>query len=263
MRLTFSSYLLLFENKDEYLIKNFGEKLMKAAQREQTEKPKSAEEIIAKLKIADPKGKNLVWIARMYANEQFRFEDLPHLRDELHTFEVAKRNLPNKDLNSYKTLVDLYMAIDNVSGKSDDVAKLSPERLELLKDIYENDVEWIVNKHNPFGKNRPQFYILVPKTPRASIELVNKEDGFEGHTRWCTGSRDQNRHDNYKHDTLFCIIAQINGKKRMFQLHYATNQFTDEMNVQITNNKHPDILSLSKYPEWLDFLNKCIKRYFG
>lgn len=235
--------LMLFENKEEYVVKNFGEKLVAASRKEMAKKDKldKPEDVVERLKAADPKSKNLVWIARMYAAGEFKFEDLARMKDELEKFEKVKSKLPNKDLNSYKNLGDLYAAIDTVKPEE---AKSEREKEKELK----GDVTWLIRS--------PEYKALIPKTKEASCI-------YGAGTRWCTAATgSHNYFDSYsKQGDLIIIIAKVGGKDRKFQLHYESGSFMDENDRPVTQDS-PEVAGLSKHPEHAQLINMLIAKHY-
>ena len=55
-------------------------------------------------------------------------------------------------------------------------------------------------------------------------------------------------------------MANLGGKARKFQLHMEDNSFMNERDLAIGK---PDISALSKIPEYTQFLNFLIKKYYG
>lgn len=63
-----------------------------------------------------------------------------------------------------------------------------------------------------------------------------------------------------KRGDVYIIYANINGKQRKFQLHYESNQFKNEYGYKISKR---DIASLSRIPQYTDFLNRLIEKHYG
>jgi hypothetical protein len=204
-------------------------------------------------KLANPSDKYLVWIARMYASGQFKMEDVPRIRQEIITFEKHKNEMQNKDLNSYKTLTDLYAATDKFAEKKDVEVK--------DEDKDDKDVEWLIRT--------PYFKALIPKSVAASCK-------YGSGTRWCTAATDSHNYfDHYnKQGDLVIIIAKIGnaenefkygpqeGTWRKFQFHFDTHSFMDEQDTPKRKGS-PEIKGLSKHPEYLQFLHMMIDKHLG
>ncbi len=227
--------------KQEYLATSLGPKLVAAAEKDSQNRSKDPLEIVKTLTAADPsKGlDNLNFIARMYVAGQFKVEDISKLKNELEVFMKAKPKIQNKDINSYKSLNDLY----------DVTEKFAPEDLkskgEVEKEIKDKNVVKLVDK--------PHFKAIIPKTEEAAC--------FYGKgTKWCTAATENSMFNHY-HDQgdLIIIIAKIGEKIRKWQLHYESNQFMDERDQEISQ---ADIKLLSKIPEYTEFLNTLIKKHY-
>jgi hypothetical protein len=194
-------------------------------------------------KMSGPGDKYLVWIARMYIGGQFKLEDVPRIRGEIVTFEKVKDQLPNKDLNSYKTLNALYDAVEPFSQAA---AAAEPE---VKKDAPEpeKDVEWLIYT--------PNYKALIPKSEEASCK-------YGQNTRWCTAATGGYNHfKSYsQRGDLVIIMAKIDGKLRKFQFHFETHSFMDERDQKATKE---DIKGLSKYDEHVELLNMLIDKHLG
>lgn len=234
---------LLLEDKIEYVANTFGEKLLKAVlrerKREKGKKPWTALEIVQKLQEADVKGKHIVWIARMYAAEQFLFEDMPQIKDQLESYEKLRNKLEKKDLNAYKSLEELYIAMSpfESGGEGADIDSMYAIR----------DVTWLFKTKN--------FKACKPESESAACELGKD-------TKWCTSWAPprQNQFQHYKNKgDLVIIFATLAGKPRKFQLHYETGSFMNENDARVNQT---DIAELSKHPQWAELLNLLIKKHY-
>jgi hypothetical protein len=209
--------------------------------------------------IKSPDGKYLVWAARMYASKFFKMEDIPRIRSEILAFELHKKDLPNKDLNAYRSLNDLYKAIDQFVERKDE-------------DEDDDGVEWII---------KSKYYkALIPRT----MEAAKK---WGKNTRWCTAWEKNNQFDSYaKQGDLVIIIAKIGneaneykygpseGTWRKFQFHFETHSFMDENDLAVrARKKNPDgsmgpavhgwqdVRGLSKHPEHKQLLQLLLTKY--
>jgi hypothetical protein len=86
---------------------------------------------------------------------------------------------------------------------------------------------------------------------------------------WCTGvmghnekGQEKTQFDTYHGEgkgKIYIIFTTINGEPRRFQLHMEKDQFMHEGNNAV--NKE-DIAELSKIPQYTEFLNFLIKKYY-
>lgn len=176
------------------------------------------------------------WLAKQYINNQYKLEDVNQVKKDIDTFIRVRAQLPNKDLNSYKNLTQLYDAIkpfesqEIVSGK---------QQKQAVKESGANKII-----------DTPNFKVLDLQTEEAAI--------FYGKgTKWCTAATEaENLFNDYKKtDNVYTILA--GGRK--FQLCMQKDQFKNEQNQDLTKE---DIKYLSKYPEYKHFLNLMIEKYY-
>lgn len=201
----------------------------------------TADDVIKKLSDADPspEGDAVNWLVNMYCLKLFKLEDVPRLHKDIETFYKYKTALTNKDLNSYKSLTELYAALepyqDSAVGRAGKTFKETSDQVTYLI-------------------KTPDFKALIPKTQEAAC--------FYGEdTKWCTAADDEhNRFDMYNSKgELIIIILNYNGKVRKYQMHYETNSFMDKDDSPITKQ---DIDILSSFPEYKKLLNSLIKKHY-
>jgi hypothetical protein len=237
----FESFFLA-ENKDKYLLDNFGSKLLDANKKDNT-KVDTAEEILTYLNKADPTGsKNMVFLTKMYAAGQFRLEDVSRINSELKLFQQVKSKLENKDISSYKSLNDLYDALEPFQSAPEEDMLSGKQIAKKIK----SDAETLIST--------PNFKVIIPKTEEAAC--------FYGKgTKWCTAGDSDNQFNHYNNDgPLYVIIAKDpkTGKDRKFQLHYESEQFMNERDQALTA---ADISFLSSFEEYTQFLNLLVKKH--
>jgi hypothetical protein len=257
----FTEFITESQKKLDYIAKNMGDKLLRALHDDTSEETKkiiksarslskdpadieaAAADVIKALEGADPsrdKHDFMQFIARMYAAKQFKLEDIGRLRGELEKFVRFKNQIQNKDLNSYKTLPELYDAIEAV----DPAAAEEKSKAQKDRDIKTNGAETIINDKD--------MKIVRLKTFEAA-QL------YSAGTRWCTSQKGQ--FDYYSgRDDLYVIMCKIDGKIRKFQFHYKTQSIMDEQDQRVGRNI---ITELSKFPGWKDFLNKMIETHYS
>jgi hypothetical protein len=231
---------LLQEKRDEFLAKQFGPKLVDQAKKDHAFKGEpTPEEVVNALKKADPTdGKHLQFVIRMFLKGQFKLEDVNRIRGELEKFEKFRSKLQNKDLNSYKTLNDLYDALEQFEEKD----ALSGKQLAKLK---KSDAEKVIDT--------PGFIAIKPHSEDAA-------KFYGAGTKWCTAGENDNMFQHYyDQGHIYILIAKINGKDRKFQLHYESGQFMDERDQEVSKK---DISELSKLDGYTKFLNLMIKKHY-
>ena len=241
-------FTLLNEDRSEWVKQNLGKKIEAAVEAEVRNGTHRGETdldfVIGELKKADPEdGKNIVWLARQYAEGQFKLEDISGLRLSLELFRKNLRNIQKKDLNAYKNLGEFYDAVEPFrDGKE---AALSAK--ELAKQTKLKGAEKIVDK--------PNFKVISPKTEEAACL-------YGAGTTWCTAAtKSENRFEHYHaKGPLYIIMTKIGGKDRKWQFHVENNEYKQENDQDISKS---DIAALSKMPEYTEFLNMLIKKHYG
>lgn len=102
---------LLNEAREDYIAQQMGPSLTAAFERDNGRKPQTDNiqpiDIVNHLSAAGPE--YVQWTARQYAKGTIKWEDIPQVQTDLTKFkQLAKINaVPNKDINSYKTIADL------------------------------------------------------------------------------------------------------------------------------------------------------------
>jgi hypothetical protein len=248
---------ILNEDRSVFVVKTMGDKLKSAAEADQSYRgPTDAETIVEMLKKADPQnGTNIVFVARMYAKGQFKFEDVNRVKGDIDTYVKNKAKATVKDLNAFKDLSELYDAIAEINSKINPEGEKS--KAAEVKDIKMKGAKYLINT--------PNFKAIQVTTHEAACF-------YGAGTKWCTIEKDDARFKGYSSqgDLIVLILPKekkmnpITGQmaERKFQFHYESDQFMDEVDQSIAN-KPNEIKLLSKYPEYKDFLNMMIQKHYG
>ncbi|GHT11391.1 hypothetical protein AGMMS4956_04350 [Bacteroidia bacterium] len=164
------------------------------------------------------------WLLNLYKRGNLKTEDLYKAQEYLPIFDkAAKANkIRIKDLNHYKSLAEMYMAIapfidQPAISKTDHERHIKENEAEKL---YEDDI----------------FVVIYPKTMAASCY-------YGKGTQWCTAATNSryNAFDKYNSKgKLYIIIDKARGKK--YQFHFETEQFMDEKNEELMKRWLPPIL---------------------
>jgi hypothetical protein len=235
---------LLFESakKIQFIADNMGEKLISAAEEDHSAKQKDdALKIVGALSKIDPTGDKhdfLQYIARMYAQRQFRMEDANRLKRDLKDFIKFRAKIQNKDLNSYKKLDDLYAAIETIRGP---VAK--------SKGAVERKIKSDGSK------------LLIDDPDFKVYQILKKAAAcfYGAGTKWCTASEQHSMFNRYaKQGNLFIIIVK-GPPLRKFQFHFEAGQVMNEKDQPLDKD---DIALLSKHEGWAKFLNMMIRQHY-
>jgi hypothetical protein len=235
----------LSEGRVEYVAAQFGPRLISAAQSDNKIHSDDPLEIARQLLSIDPtgqQGKYLTFLARAYANKQFRMEDAARMQDTMKQFEKMKSRLPadQRDINKYTSLDQVY---DVVEKDSPTVSKK-----QQIKSTKKEGIKQLVKTENIFIG-----------------ELLSHAAAcyYGAGTKWCTAGRDsESTFSTYANQgPIFIIVLNLpEGKQRKFQFHYASSQVMNEKDVEI-NKKEIELLS--SYPEWGKFIQWLISSNYA
>jgi len=195
-------------DRAEFIRKQMGDKLMMV--------DNDVDGLINKIAAADPtaNGALMPWIARLIAKNpnDNKVEDLPRLSQDLVKFQQHKKEIPNKDINSYKSFGAVYDAIAPFMVKRKKTPdEMSAERQAKRIAKYKTEIETVYNGADG--------WIRIPHSKGASQFLGQG-------TRWCTSARKDNMYDCYdSRDKLFIIFDKKN--KERFQLHIESGAYAD------------------------------------
>lgn len=224
-----------------------------------------AENILRSLAEADPTDNSIYlnWILNRYKDGQFMLEDISRIKADLADFDRLKGQLPQKDINAYKSVTDLRKALSDADQEGE-VRSARQEKKEIVDRIKRQEIDVIMDEGN--------FLVVSPKTPEASNYLgwwtgYTKQSGLE----WCTLNRkplpnyapdDWNQTDSYNsRGTLYQIIVNHGSPNvRSFQIHYEDGQFMNEQNQPIDQD---DIEMLSEIPAYKKFLELLVNKYYS
>lgn len=160
-------------------------------------------------------GKYGKWLLSLYMSKRLKLEDLYKAKTYLSYFVKYNNVIDNKDINTYKTLNDLYSVVSNfienpdqATSKQDAIRKIK----EGAEKVYE-DNEWLV---------------IIPHTEEASCY-------YGKGTQWCTAAdKGSNMFDHYNEQgNLYININKTTHEK--YQFHFETDSFMDETDTPIEN----------------------------
>jgi hypothetical protein len=243
------SFEHLFEGtKEEFIADKMGSKLIQAANADSSYKSRNpaAIDVVGELGKFDPTPNKayLQWLARQYVAGRFRIEDIHHLKAGLELFNKFKGKLANKDINSYKTVKELYTIIEPFEQDAP-----SASNKQQKQEIKKAGTEQLINT--------PNFKVYHVITHEAACH-------YGAGTKWCTATRDDpSMFDSYSKDGKIYVIITKNpatGKDRKFQLHYESDQFMDEHDSPVDK---AEIAYLSSFPQWKEFLEDLTEKHYG
>lgn len=149
---------------------------------------------------------------------QTPYEDAEKIPPLLKQYEVLKKEI-GKPIDSFKSIQDLYTAIQQHTQKGVPQDKEALERYNVfkaaeekgLKEIYD-DNEWIIGIPTTFESSKP----------------------FGQYTNWCTTSHGGSYYDRYLNQyggEYYILLNKKDGS--LYQFHFESNQFMDETDSSI------------------------------
>lgn len=241
--------IFLFEDaRDDFILQQQGEKLVQAAQRDQSARGLDAPAILARIRSMDPtNGKFLQYLVNQYTkpdeegNPKYRLEDTDQIKHVLEEFLKRKQQLNVTDINQYKNIRDLMNAIYDLEEKSKPAPKTKGEeereKFEGAKVLY----------------SEPGIVIYDLVTPEAARAVALKYG-----TKWCT--LNMNTAKGYiNQGGLYAILVKQDGKVIPYQMHYESDQIMDARDHPV-GKKDKEILS--KFSVWYEFIDWLIGRHY-
>lgn len=162
----------------------------------------------------DKMGKFGKWLLSLYIGGRLKLEDLYKAKEYLTYFVKYNNRIEIKDINKYKTLVDLYNVV-KVFMNNPKISTSHSDEIRKIKDgaekVYE-DSEWL---------------IIVPHTMEASCY-------YGKGTQWCTAADKSNNMFNHYNDqgNLYININKVSGEK--YQFHFESDSFMDATDEPIS-----------------------------
>lgn len=203
----FSHYL--FESRIDFLKTQFQARKINTSHDEDA-KHTTNNKIIDHLATFDPShgNKYTAWIVNRYHEGQFRQEDRDRVRGALTNFDKYKAKLNEKDINRYKKLDDLEVAVQPHLGTA--TSKAESERMAVrngIKKLEQGD------QHD--------LYEIESKEASQAIYGGGSRTGMQYGTNWCTASRGTNNmYDRYKSNGGRLLTIHIkDDEDSPYQLH--------------------------------------------
>ena len=248
----------IFENsnRNEFLIKQYGEQLIARANQDHSYKgEKTPEAIVDQLLTGDPQnGKNLNAIIKWYIFDKnkgkrgddidrgpFMMEDIKSkVLESLKTFFKFKSKIEIKDLGRYPSIQDLWEVTDAFAGETETLSKSQMEK------VIKKDTKKLIDT--------PDFKVYVPETKESACY-------YGKGTKWCTAADNDNMFDHYNSQgKLYVIMAGTGENIKKFQLHFESEQFMNDKDAEITKAQ---IKYLSGFPKYKEFLEMLIEEHYG
>lgn len=172
-----------------------------------------------------PNKQYVQWILNMVTKERMLIEDLYKATQYLEMLYLhkGKINEEKRDITKYRTLPDLFEAVEELLYKSEEELLSKSQKNKIIKEegiikYFEND-RWVV---------------LTPLTLEAAIF-------YGAGTQWCTAAKNNSMFKHYTKNgeethRLYIIIdkSKTNREKdSKFQFHFPTKQFMDAQDRSI------------------------------
>lgn len=232
--------IMLEGNKADWIALNQGEKLIAMGKKynDHWMNGKTAQEIGDYLEKEG--GKFAPYMAQLYIRGQVeKMEDMYQINRLIQKFNEHSKHIENKDITTY-SLDELRKVLEPFEGK------MSNNHVNPLKDKELEENGGIIKLIST-----PNFEVIMSHSKEASCYLGQD-------TEVCTANMndEHNYHDHYyDQGHLYTIRA---GKRR-FLLHFETDQFKDEKNIDVSET---DIHYLSNFPQYKDFLEMLIYKHY-
>jgi len=181
----------------------------------------------------------------LFRNDNLLEEDLYKFKETLEYFHnlnvrgILKKNNISNDINSYKTLPQLWAAIKNLIN-TDDESNLSNTEIEKLVKSKEAEKVWETDN----------CYVYKVFTHRAACY-------YGKGTRWCTASKDDDTYFKQysQQGPLFIIIDKIDTDNK-YQFHMQSESFADQDDRMLDSG---EIMGVLEYYELSnDFVEKVL-----
>ncbi len=187
------------------------------------------------------------WLLKLYSDKNLKLEDLYKATNYISAFHQFKHKIHQKDINFYKSLPELFKAVEPF--------------LEKEETKFENDEERKLAGQFKEAYRNKDLRIITPLTLKAS-------QYFGRDTEWCTTNTDMFKKYTKKQTTditpynLYIMYPTENslfGIDDRLQFHFQSRQF-----MGIYDEPFPIEEFFREYPDMFDFFNKYfdVEKYF-
>lgn len=172
------------------------------------------------------------WLLKLYMAKKLKEEDFYKAKEYLTCFNTYKNRITEKDINKFKSINDLYVAIEpfyqsnEANSKSEEIRRIK----QGAEKVYEDD-NWL---------------IIVPHTKEASCY-------YGKGTQWCTAAdKSYNAFDSYNDEGNLYININKRNPKEKYQFHFETDSFMDATDSPINSPVCENIPISSGALEWYE-----------
>ena len=172
------------------------------------------------------------WILKLWTTNNLKEEDFYKVTEYLNDFETNKKKFTNKDIFQFKSLPDLYNALQQL-----------PQDTELSSRQQQRELKKQGMKDAKLVFDGSEWQVWIPETYEASCKLG-------AGTSWCTATtKTRDYYDDYSEEGDLYIIINKKDPTNKYQLHFQSQQYMDKDDREI---------------ELVDFLseNKELKDFF-
>jgi len=245
------SEAILLENRLAHLKTTFGQKLAlkylndNGSNADGVDLEPVIEELFNKIAEADPspQKKFTQWLITLYLKNGMTLNELPQATELIKNFIEYGKQIPadKRNIASYKTLQDLSDMLEPIMAQGKEISGKEKER-RLGMEMHKPE-------HSETIYNSPTIKVVIPKTKEASIY-------FGRNTKWCTsGTEYTNSFRTYNRQGKL-YIALLKKAGHAFQIHFATNECKNELNIDVP---FPSVIS--EYPEIKEALDEYMSTF--
>lgn len=174
----------IIEAREDYIAQRMGQKILAAYEKDNGRKPTLSKDPLVLTRILAKAGPEYIqWIARQYVNGQFKMEDIPQVKANLDAFrQLTKANaLPSKDINSFKSLMDLRIALQQKSVAGGEYKGKYEKLYQALdQSTKQGHGKWLYNR----GDDPIKIYIPIDEAGSVCIRKAYPD------ISWCTTYED-------------------------------------------------------------------------
>lgn len=223
--------MIMLEAKDEYVVKAFGPKIVQMAQSSKAQwagsrllMKKKPNDVIPTDKVDEaalsfvreklipldptPNQKYLVWIAKLYSDGKLKEEDFYKVPESLALFNKVQTKLAQKDIMQYKSLQDLFKAVEPFEDAEEQKSGKEKRKEERAEAIAGTDLVY----------DTADFKMYRLNTQQAACEVGRG-------TKWCTAAtKSHNYFEDYTTGgTLYAVIPTKPINDAPFQMYFPNS----------------------------------------
>lgn len=166
------------------------------------------------------------WMTNRYLKGGIRLEDMERCASYLTVFDAAKTRIKPADINAYKTLPELFQAVQPFIEGEAVSARQQASRED--RRMHQEDRAQVL-------LDTATMKIVVPLTKEAAIH-------FGRNTQWCTAATDSHNYfESYNERGPLYIVLDKKTNRR-WQWHFEDAMFMDERDDRMENPSFPEFV---------------------